>query len=251
MKYLPILPDRAMSRFLRGFALMLMVLSGGCESMPDLTQVLDSTNQNSGQTGGALSTQTIAAGLREALEVGSERAVTSLGRTDGFLNSAFHIPLPETLRQAQDLSKRFGLSGLFDDMEVKLNRAAEVAAPEALSLFVSAIRQLSFSDVMAIYQGPDDAATRYLERTTGSALQSKMRPIIDDSLSEVGAAATFNTLASQYNRIPAVTPIEADLSTYVLRHASSAIFSQLASEEAAIREDPVKRTTELLRQVFR
>jgi len=240
-----------MSRFSRGFALILTILAGGCESTPDLTQVLDSTYQNSGQTDSALSTQTIAAGLREALEVGSERAVASLGTTDGFLKSAFHIPLPETLRQAQEVSKRFGLSGYFDDVEVKLNRAAEIAAPEALSLFVSAIRQLTFSDVMTIYQGPDDSATRYLERTTSSALQGKMRPIIDGSLSEVGAVTTFNTLASQYNRIPTVTPIEADLSTYVLGHASNAIFTQLASEEAAIREDPVKRTTELLRQMFR
>jgi hypothetical protein len=135
-------------------------------------------------------------------------------------------------------------------MELKLNRAAEAAAPKAQKLFISAIQQLTFEDALAIYRGTDDAATRYLKRTTGEQLRSQMRPIIDDSLAEVGAVSTFTTLAEQYNRLPLVTPIETDLTAYVLEHASEALFAQVAREEAAIRRDPAKRTTALLQQVF-
>jgi hypothetical protein len=217
----------------------------GCESLPDLSQVLDVPTAED-----VVSTETIAAGLREALSVGSERAVSTLGRPDGFLKSAFHIPLPDSLLQARDVASRFGLAGVFDDMEVRLNRAAEAAAPKAQKLFVSAIRQLTFDDVIGIYRGPDDAATRYLRRTTGTALRAEMRPIIDESLAEVGALNAFRSLAEQYNRLPLVTPIDADLTSHVLDHAADALFAQVAREEGAIRRDPAKRTTELLRKVF-
>lgn len=131
-----------------------------------------------------------------------------------------------------------------------MNQAAEAAAPQAQALFVDAIRSLTFEDVIAIYNGPDDAATQYLKRTTGARLQSDMRGIVDAQLGQVGAVRTFNDVVSRYNALPLVTPIKADLSQHVLDYASDAVFKQLAVEEAAIRQDPVKRTTALLRQVF-
>lgn len=227
------------------FALSLLLLTAACESIPDLSQVLNTPTADA-----VLSNRTIASGLREALVVGSKSAASTLGSTDGFLKSKFHIPLPDSLRQAQEMAGRFGLAGVFDEMEVRLNRAAEAAAPKAQKLFVSAIQQLTFDDVLAIYKGPDDAATQYLQRTTARDLQSQMRPIVQASLAEVGALNTFKSLAEQLNRLPLRTSIDADLTSYVLDHASRALFLQVAEEEAAIRRNPAKRTTELLRQVF-
>jgi hypothetical protein len=215
-----------------------------CETMPDLSGLLDPPSQ------AGLSNQTIANGLREALQVGSSRAVASLGAHDGFLSSAFRIPLPDELQQAQAIASRFGLGGLFDELEVKLNRAAEAAAPQAKQLFVGAIRQMTFSDVMAIYRGPEDAATQYLRRTTEQQLMAQMRPIVDRSLSQVGALTAFQDLANRYNRLPLVEPVDADVSQHVLNYANKALFTELASQEAAIRRDPAKRTSQLLRQVF-
>jgi hypothetical protein len=236
----------SLSRVRTGLApLVLLLILSGCESLPELSQVLNVPTAED-----VLSSRTIAAGLREALKVGSDRAVQSLGRPDGFLRSPFHIPLPESLRQAQGVAQRFGLSAVFDEMEVKLNRAAEVAAPKAGALFLSAIRQLTFEDVLAIYSGGDDAATAYLKRTTSAQLRTEMHPIVDASLAQVGAVTTFKELAGQYNRLPLVAPIDADLTGHVLSYASNALFARLASEEAAIRKNPAKRTTQLLRQVF-
>jgi hypothetical protein len=223
----------------------LLLFTTGCESMPDFSQVLNVPTAED-----VVSTETIASGLREALKIGSEQAVAELGRPDGFLKSAFHIPLPDSLRQAQDIAGRFGLAGIFDELEIQLNRGAEAAAPKAQKLFVAAIQQLTFDDVMAIYRGSDDAATRYLRRSTSQELRAQMRPIVAASLAEVGAVSTFRSLADQYNRLPLVTPIDADLTSHVLDYAGDALFALVAQEEAAIRRNPRKRTTELLRQVF-
>lgn len=225
--------------------LPLILFAGGCESLPELNQVLNVPTAED-----VVSTGTIASGLREALEIGSRQAVRELGRPDGFLDSRFHIPLPDSLQQAREVAGRFGLAGVFDEMETELNRAAEAAVPKAQRLFVTAIRQLTFDDVMRIYNGSDDAATRYLRRTTSAELNMQMRPIVDASLADVGALNTFRSLVEQYNRLPLVAPIDADLTSHVLQYAEDALFTLVAREEAAIRRDPAKRTTELLQEVF-
>ena len=226
--------------------LVLALLLSGCESTELIEEILSGSSSSSGE----LTDQTIARGLKEALTVGSGRVVDTLGAQGGFLDGAFRIPLPDKLQDAQEVAARFGLSKPFDELEVRMNRAAEAATPKARELFVGAIRQMSFSDVMSIYRGGDDAATQYLRRTTGESLESQMRPVIDNSLEDVGAAQTLESLISRYNALPLVKPIEADLTGYVTGYAEDAIFTRLAAEEADIRRNPVKRTTELLRTVF-
>ena len=79
----------------------------------------------------ALTTGEIAGGLRDALRVGAERVVGTLGRTDGFNKASdVHIPLPGSLKKVQSMLAKFGMSSLVDDLELKLNRAAEAAVPE-------------------------------------------------------------------------------------------------------------------------
>lgn len=226
---------------------LVLSLLSACESTGLLDDLL--TSQSGGSQAG-LSNDTIANGLREALTVGSERAVGTLGTKDGFFGSAFRIPLPEKLEQARGVASKFGLGGTFDDLELKMNRAAEHATPIAKDLFVSSIKQMTFADVVSIYQGSDDAATQYLKKTTSAGIETQMRPVIETSMSEVGAVQTFTGLVNQYNALPLVTPVDADVTGHVMTYAKDAIFSQLAVEEAAIRKNPLKRSSELLRTVF-
>ncbi len=204
-----------------------------------------------GGDGSSLSSETVAAGLKEALTVGTGRVVDTLGVEGGFLKTPeWHIPLPDELAKAQDVASRFGLAGSFDTLETELNRAAEVATPKARKLFVDAVRAMTFDDAMRILRGPDDAATRYFEQHTATGIRGAMQPIVESSLADVGAARTFTDLAARYNALPLVKPIDADLNGHVLNYAQKAIFTQLAREEMAIRNNPAKRTTELLRRVF-
>jgi hypothetical protein len=204
-----------------------------------------------GSAATGLSQDEIARGLRQALEVGTERAVDDLAVRDAFYaDPRIHIPLPGPLADAQDALRPFGLASLLDDLELRLNRGAEQAMPAAQDIFLTAISQLTFQDVMDIWQGPDDAATRYFERTTTNPLRLALRPPVRDALDQAGAIRLYDGLIAQAGALPGLPDLRADLTDHVLGLALDALFFELAAEEARIREDPVARTTELLRRVF-
>lgn len=214
------------------------------------TSLLKSITGDSTATS-ALSNADIAAGLKEALRIGTDNVVARLGQTDGFnADSAIHIPLPGQLATVRTALAKIGMSQSLDDLELKLNRAAEVATPKAKALFGQTISQMTFADVRSIYNGPDDSATRYFEKKMTPDLTREMEPIVADSLSEVGAVQTYDRIMSQYQALPFVPDVKADLTTYVIEKGLAGIFHYVAKEEAAIREDPVRQTTDLLKRVF-
>lgn len=212
----------------------------------ELFKGISSTDENN-----ALTRQEIAEGLREALRVGTTNVVEQLGQTNGYYNDPkAHIPLPESLASAHDALAQVGMSKSLDNLELRINRAAEKAAPRARAMFMDAIRNMSLEDVKAIYNGPEDAATRYFRRQMSQPLSAEFSPVVNDSLSQVGAIRTYDNVMSRYQEIPFVPDIKANLSRHVVDHAIEAIFDYLAVEEAAIRENPAKRTTALLQKVF-
>jgi hypothetical protein len=198
-----------------------------------------------------LSVDEIGAGLKEALRVGTEHVVARLGQKDGFNSDpSIHIPLPKELNTVKSMLDKAGKSSLLDELELKLNRAAETATPKAKSLFRQAITEMSFDDVKTIYEGPEDSATRYFRSKMSPALAEDMRPVIKDSLSEVGAIQSYDNVMGAYSSIPFVPDVKANLTDYVIEKGMDGIFYYVAKEEAAIRRDPAKRTTELLQKVF-
>jgi hypothetical protein len=200
---------------------------------------------------GSLSVDNIAAGLKEALRVGSETVVAQLGKPDGFnADPTIHIPLPKSLKTIKDTLGKIGMSSMLDDLEVRLNRAAEVATPKAKELFLNSINEMTLDDAMGIYKGPDDAATKYFQKKMSEPLAKNMRPIVEDSLSQVGAIQSYDTIIGKYRSLPFVPDVQADLTNYVIDKGMSGIFHYLAIEEAAIRKNPVKQTTDLLKRVF-
>ena len=224
----------------------------GCANQSQLLEGLeDIVAQTSGQSAGVLSIADISAGLKEALTVGSGLVVSQLGQPDGYnADPVVRIPLPTTLVRAKEFAARVGLQSSFDSLENRLNLAAEQAVPKARSLFVDAIRQMTLDDARGILQGPDNGATLFFERTMGGRLRDAMRPVIDNSLSQVGAVRGFNQLLASYRQIPFAPPVEADLTEHVLDKGMGGIWHYMAAEEKAIRNNPVKRTTELLQRVF-
>ncbi|MBN1140813.1 MAG: DUF4197 domain-containing protein [Deltaproteobacteria bacterium] len=205
----------------------------------------------SGTAAGALSIGEIGGGLKEALRVGTETVVGRLGRMDGFnADPQIRIPLPDSLKTVQQILGKAGMSSLLDDLHLKLNRAAEQATPKAKALFWQSIEEMTFEDVKGIYNGPEDAATRFFQRKMTLPLADEMRPIIQKSLSQVGAVQAFDNVMGKYRAIPFVPDVKANLSDHVVNKGMEGIFYYLAQEEAAIRRDPAKRTTELLQRVF-
>lgn len=198
-----------------------------------------------------LSDRDIGKAFREALSIGTGKVVHQLGRGNGFYKDrAVHIPLPRELNKVRNVLKSIGQSRLLDDLELKLNRAAEAATPKAKRLFLQAIRGMSFADVRRIYRGPDDAATRYFERHTGAQLAREMKPIVRQALAGAGALRAYERVMGRYRSLPFVPDVRAKLDDYVVRKGMQGIFHYLAREEAAIRHHPARQTTRLLKEVF-
>ena len=183
--------------------------------------------------------------------MGSERVVDTLGAKDGFnTDPVAHIPLPDELKTVQELLSKVGMGGLGDEVELKMNRAAESAMEDSGEIVIKAIQSMSIDDAKGILQGPDDAATQYLARISGDDIKAKIRPIVDQALTEVGAVAALDTMMARYKTIPFVPDVKGDLTTHATEKAYEGLFHYVAQEEAAIRENPAKRTTEILQKVF-
>ena len=199
-----------------------------------------------------LSTEDIVHGLKDALQVGSGTVVGNLSKKDAFnRDPAIHIPLPNDLKKVKGVMARVGMEKRMDDLETNLNHAAEKATPKAKSIFIQAIKKMSFNDAKKILNGPDDAATRYLEKQMNSPLQQAMKPVISKALREVGAIRAYDNIMGKYKSIPFVPDIKADLTAHVVSRSLSGIFTYLAREESAIRKNPAKRTTDILKKVFK
>lgn len=199
----------------------------------------------------SLSSDEVGNGLKEALRVGTETVVGELGQPGGFnLDPEIHIPLPGELNRVKDMLGKIGMDSMLVDLENELNEAAEIATPKARELFIQAINEMTLDDVMAIYRGPDDAATQYFRGKMSEPLAREMTPVVNESLADVGAVTTYDSAMERYNDIPFVPEIDVDLSDYVVEKGLDGIFYYLAKEEAAIRSDPLKRTTDLLKTVF-
>jgi len=166
------------------------------------------------------------------------------------LDSLIHIPLPKSLNRVRDALEVVRMAGLLDDLELRLNRAAELATPRARELFLGAIEDMTLEDVRGILSGPDDAATQYFERKTSVGLSNAMRPIVESALNDAGAVQVYERTMGEYDSIPFLPDVKADLTSHVLTLGLKGIFHYIAVEEAAIRNEPVKRTTDLLRRVF-
>jgi hypothetical protein len=199
----------------------------------------------------ALSSDNISSGIKEALRIGTKKVTQQLGTKGGFnLDKDIHIPLPETLSMVDIALSRLGMNALTNDLELRLNVAAEQATPKATALFIDAISSMAIDDAKNILSGPNDAATAYLRKTMGARLEAEFLPVVASTLAKSGAVKAYDRVIGQYSKIPFSQTIKTDLNRYVVAKAIDGIFYYVAQEESAIRENPTKRTTELLKQVF-
>ena len=203
-------------------------------------------------TAGAPVTQSeVASGLKQALEVGIRNGSAQASQTDGYYgNSLIRIPFPEDVQRVENTLRKVGLGSEVDKFILTLNRGAEDAAQSAVPIFVSAIKQLTIADAWAILRGDRDAATQYLKRTTSQQLYTAFNPIMVKSLEKTNATRYYTDIVNQYNKIPLTQKVNPDLVDYATQKAIDGLFVLVAQEEANIRENPIARTTELLRRVF-
>lgn len=215
-------------------------------------KVTTSTAKSGASTGvDALSNDEASSGLKEALNQGVAKAVSSLGAANGFFgNKEVKIPLPESLKKVEKGMKFIGMGKQSDDLILKMNRAAEAAAPEAKALLVSSIKQMSLADAKAILTGPEDAATQYFKKTTSGDMGKKFLPIVTKATEKVQLAQTYNKYAEMGSKFGVVDKEDANIEQYVTNKALDGLYLMIAKEEAAIRKDPIGQASSLLKKVF-
>lgn len=198
-----------------------------------------------------LSDTKIASGLKEALQVGTDNAVKSTGRVDGYFgNSAIKILMPERMQKLEKGLRAVGYGPEVDQFVLSMNRAAEKAAPAARQIFVNAILQMSFDDVRKIYSGGDTAATDYFRAATNDQLAAAFRPIVEQATNEVGVTQQYKQLVARTRAVPFIRVDSFDVDGYVVQKALDGLFYVLAQEERNIRQNPQARVTALLKEVF-
>jgi len=205
--------------------------------------------------GGALSAAEVALGLKAALDNGIGFALNNLGRLGGFLdNPSVRIPLPRSLQDVQSFLAPLGADGLLVDLQTQLNRGAEKAVPVAKTVFLDAVRGLTIQDAFDILGGADDAATRYLQTRTTDSLTRGFSPIMGDALENTGALQLVDQVAARLSNLPIGPDLgmsaRTDLISHGVRYGLDGVFDFIAVEEKAIRENPARRTSEILRRVF-
>ena len=203
-------------------------------------------------SGAGLSASDAEGGLREALTSGAVNAVLRVGRLDGYWrDGAIQIPLPGLLGDAQRMLKPLGQSRLLDDLQLRMNRAAETAAPRARDLFVSAIKGMTVQDAVGIVRGGDTAGTEYLRGRTQDQLKAQFRPMVANALDGAGAVRVFDQAVRRHGAqgLLGSSPQDA-LIDFATSRALDGLFYYVGQEEREIRTNPVKRTTNLLRRVF-
>lgn len=238
--------------------------AAGAAQAQSLTDILNGAlNKNkagatsSGVLGAGLSQSDAASGLKEALNLGVIAATARLGKTDGFFGDGkVHIPLPATLARAQKSMKPLGLSGPLDDVELKMNRAAEASMPAAKTLFVNAVKSITLTDALSILRGGDTAATGYLRERTAPGLTGLLRPKMETTLQTTGAFTALNRASSSLARFSVIgggdlgSNLKGQVIDFAVAKALDGAFFYVGEEERAIRKDPIKRTTGILKKVF-
>lgn len=199
----------------------------------------------------ALSEREAARGLRDALVLAAEKAVSRLGQEDGFLrNEKVRIPLPDGLERLDGPLRRFGMGHYADELILTMNRAAESATPEARMLLVEAVNKMTIQDGKDLLTSGDDAATRYFRRQTEAVLSARFLIVVQRATKKVRLADAYNQFAGRGVRFGLVRAEDAKLDQYVTRKALDGLYATIADEERAIRASPLEQSQKLLRKVF-
>ena len=194
---------------------------------------------------------TTGAGLREALAIGTENAVSILSSENGYYsNEAVKILVPEKIQNVAETLKKSGFEQKVDDFVASMNLAAEKAAPQAQGIFIDAIMGMVMDDARGLFDEGNAAATDYLKSKSYNEIYDAYKPFVSSSLDQTGGTAAYNDMMKTFSALPLMSAQPLDLSSYVTTQALTGIFHLMGQEEIKIRTDPEARVTDLLKDIF-
>ena len=132
-----------------------------------------------------------------------------------------------------------------------MNNAAEAAVPLTLDVLKESIAKMSVADAKNILNGKDDAATQYMKRVSSERLEAKITPIIKQATAKTGVTKSYKTMYDKLGFAGKYLNLDNyDIDSYVTQKTMDGLFLMIAQEEKKIRDNPVERTTDVLKEVF-
>jgi hypothetical protein len=203
-------------------------------------------------TGSGVTENEAGQGIKEALAKGVTTAVLNLNKTDGFFGSnIYKVLLPPDAQKIETTLRKAGMGAQVDKAILAINRGAEDAVGFAKDIFISAIKEMTLTDALNILKGNKYAATQYFKQKTSEKLIAAFTPSVKSSLDKVEATKYYGDIVTTYNNFPTTfKKVNPDLPSYVVGKSVDALFDQVAKEEANIRDNPMARTSDILKKVF-
>lgn len=233
------------------FLAIMPIFLAGCDVLGTIADTAGSFIPSEGE---------VASGLKEALVNGVSKGTLNLNQKNAFLgNVARKILLPPEVRNIESKIRGNAITnaligGSLDKCVNAMNTGAENAMGKAMPIFKRAVTEMSITDAMGILKGGNGSATQYLQKVTTSSLHSAFKPEIGKALDAVKVMDHWNPIVTNVNKFKGLlglqNDINPDLNQYVTEKATTALFSEIRTQENAIRENPVERTSALLKKVF-
>ena len=217
---------------------------GGCQNMEGMMPWVDMGNQVAKNAGYDTDSK-LAAGIKEALITGTDRASTQLSQT-----GAFNLKLPAAAQPVADTLRQFGFGSYVDKVETAMNRGAEQAVAEAAPVFKQAITSMSVNDALGIIRGGDTAATAYFRGETESSLRQRYQPIVEDNLKKTGFYDQYKSLLTVYDKLPLTNKPNMNLESYVIDNSMDELYTRIGEQESLIRQNPMQQGSALIGAVF-
>ena len=216
----------------------------GCQNMDAMMPWVNMGNQMAKDAGYDTDSR-LAAGIKEALKTGTDRAGAQLSR-----EGAFNLSLPASVQPVADTLRQFGFGSYVDQVETAMNRGAEQAVAAATPVFKQAISQMSVNDALGIVQGGQTAATDYFRTQTESTLRQRYQPIVEDNLRKTGFYDQYQSLLAVYDKLPLTDKPDLDLENYVINNSMDELYTRIGEQETRIRQDPLGQGSALIGAVF-
>ena len=207
--------------------------------------------ESNAETDLGASSEDMSTAIKQALSQGINDAIYLLGSLEGFnLSTRYRIPIPEELQKPAAMLRTLGQGDQIDEFELRLNRSAQRAVKQANDVFLDALDKLSVDNARAILEGEDTAATGYFRREAEGRLRRDFLPIVRSATDRTGLTHSYLEVSNRFNRVEPGSRNRVDIDQYVVDIALEALFDRISVEERRIREQPQRRSTALMKEVF-
>jgi hypothetical protein len=157
--------------------------------------------------------------------------------------------LPPEMKTVLNTMKTLGLEKEIGQVTKIVGDASNIALKESSAIMADAIKEVNFSDAVAIVVGGQDAATQVLKNAMTTVVKKRYSGILNTQLEKTEANKYWPLAAGAFNMM-SKNKVDGNLSDFIADKAVDAMFMAMGHEETALRKDPASVGSAVLNKVF-